>query len=453
MGEESGKMASWVIYLIFIIFSGKHCVKASLPTYTFHNNNVNFEQAAALCSPGVLTTLATMQEVTEILRLISEGSRPQGKATFWIGLKKAKETCVISSLPLRGFHWTEDGSTDSEVNRWTKEPVETCTAARCGTLQVQLDGSAAPKWGLVAVTCKNASVYPFICKLKERDNSKPDPPNPGPVSLPHQPDSPEYKPAAPQPHHPDQPEPTAPGQHKLDPVVLIPAPTEHHEPEAPKQEPETPKPPRYSTPEPEYPIGKPELGTHVEANVESNLGPGSKPSSGLRPGIWSNDCQNPIIPGSRSLSPDPNNSSRMLVECWSTVQVKLQCQGRPATWHLLSDTPANFTTLCKPCSIGFHKDISGVCKDVDECSGAPCKHTCLNTRGSYRCVCYDKNGKHHEEGSTECMDMVTEGGALSGIWVPVLIAVGALVVLVVAVVVIVKCYLMSKKKRKEGDGQ
>lgn len=139
------------------------------------------------------------------------------------------------------------------------------------------------------------------------------------------------------------------------------------------------------------------------------------------------------------------------MECWSTDPVELRCSGRPAVWRLLDDSPANFSNVCLSCGNGFRKDASGHCVDVDECGGssAPCRHTCLNTEGSYRCFCSDDNGKQHNEDSPACADTTT-----SGPLVPVLAAVAALVVLLLVGAVTVKCCLMRKSKkaaRKEAE--
>lgn len=159
-------------------------------------------------------------------------------------------------------------------------------------------------------------------------------------------------------------------------------------------------------------------------------------------------CQNPHVPTARFLTPHPENSSQMWVECWPNERVELRCSGHPPTWHLLSGSPANFTTICNQCDKGFHRDTTGNCVDVDECSAvdAPCRHGCQNTPGSYQCVCTDESGQRYN-----CTDLAAsaDNGLQSGILVPVLVAVGALVLLLVLVVVIVMCCLIRRRRAEE----
>uniref|UniRef100_A0A3Q3J7S6 C-type lectin domain-containing protein n=1 Tax=Monopterus albus TaxID=43700 RepID=A0A3Q3J7S6_MONAL len=318
---------------------------ASPPQYTVHDAQVNFDQATKDCSPGVLTTLATVQEYDHVLKLVSEVVSSGSNVTFWVGLKKPKNMCVVSTLPLRGFKWTEDGSDASQQVNWAEEPQKTCTNVRC--------------WGLIPVSYGLTGQTPGGTEAN-----------------------------------------------------ITPA--------APKTRLATPKP------EPAIPGSGPALG------------------SGL--------CLRPRIIGARSLSLDPYNSTRIQVDCWSSVRLELHCWGRPAVWRLLDDSPANLTTICHPCNNGFQKDASANCVDINECSAAGgstlCRHTCLNTEGSYRCICLDENGKHHEEGSSACADSVTveDSSLLSGVLVPVLIAVAVLVVLVI--VVMVTCCLRRRSKKR-----
>ncbi|XP_071354726.1 C-type lectin domain family 14 member A [Trachinotus anak] len=397
-------MASWFsscwIHLWIFILSRKALADLASPRhYTINQTKVNFDQATEVCSPGVLTTLTTEQEATKILRLISMSVLPQNELRFWVGLRKAKNECVVPALPLRGFKWTEDGSEESQVSHWMKEPENTCTTVRCAALQVEVDQSAVTRWGLIPVSCKNT--YKFICKLRDRQTkqrSEDRKTTTTPATL-----------------EPVTPESAAPER----PTLAVPVPPTPAAPETPKLA--TQGPDLKLKPEPEQ--QGPELGSG--------------------PPLGSDSCVHPNISGVRFFSLDSNSTSRITVKCWSRVQLELHCWGRPAVWRLLDDSPANFTTICQPCSEGFQKDAFGNCVDIDECSkGAHCRYTCLNIEGSYKCVCYDENGKYHNENSSAC----TDSGWLSlGILIPVVVAV---VVLVVVVAVAVKCCLMRRLKKR-----
>lgn len=405
----------WIVVLLSSVSAD------SLPRYTINSSNATFDQAKQHCSQvGVLTAFTTKQEINDILNHISDSGPRQGKFTFWIGLKKEKDACVVPKEPLRGFKWTEGGSKDSVLIRWAEEPQDTCTSILCAALTVEFDGSAtALWWGLISGSCKHR--YQFICRLRD-----------GPTTTDRKTDiktttlDPEPETSVPKT---ERPEPPIPATQK---------------PESATQKPESATPehkvPREREPETDLkPTSGPEL-----------VGPDAGPGSGQILG----SCKHPVIPEARSLSPDSDNNM-IQVECWSNDLLELYCGGRPAAWRLPDESPANFTTVCQRCKIGYKKDASANCVDIDECSSgaAHCKHTCLNTDGSYRCVCADESRKHHEEGSPACPDPLTveDSGPLSGILIPVLVAVAALVVLVVVVAVMVKCCLMRRSKKKKAE--
>uniref|UniRef100_A0A673BS37 C-type lectin domain-containing protein n=1 Tax=Sphaeramia orbicularis TaxID=375764 RepID=A0A673BS37_9TELE len=299
-------------------------------TYTIHRTKLSFNEAKDRCSPAVLTTLATQEEVSKVLKSISTSLSPvQHQFTLWVGLRKLKNECVIPTLSLRGFKWTDNSGEEAQVSRWREEPEETCTTVRCAAITGELTGLSVTDWGLIPVSCTNR--YQFICK--HRDGQVAGPEDPAPETM------------------------------------------------ASKTELKT-------------------LETH-----------------------------------------NPDNSSRMGVDCFSGVRLELFCLD--AIWWLL-DAPVNTSSACWPCHAGFRKDIYGNCVDVDECvvGSSPCRHTCLNTEGSFRCICTDSDGKPHQEGSAECKD------TLSGILLLVLVPVGVLVVLVVGIVVLVKCCLMRRSKKR-----
>uniref|UniRef100_A0AAQ4QPA2 C-type lectin domain-containing protein n=1 Tax=Gasterosteus aculeatus aculeatus TaxID=481459 RepID=A0AAQ4QPA2_GASAC len=318
-------MESSFCWLPLVIFF--RTIWASSPPYTVHSDRVSFHQASELCRPGVLTKLSSQQEVRDVLGFVSGSATPfQEEFNFWVGLKKLKDECVIPTLPLRGFKWTEDGSQEFQVSQWAQEPQDTCTAVRCAVLNGRWDGSNFTSWGLVPVSCK--SNYQFICKLRDGGTS---------------------------------------------------------------------------------------------------LGSGS--------------CQNPLIPSARSISLD--NSSRIQVECWSSDRVELLCSGHPPVWGLLDGSPANFSTVCVPCGSGFRKDESGFCVDVDECAGAACRHSCLNTAGSFRCFCSNQDGERVDEDSPACAE-----ATMAGVLMPVLVATATLALLVLVVAVTVKCCLIRRSKTR-----
>lgn len=386
------------------------------PLYTIHHSHVRFDQATAQCSPGSVTTLATKDEVAKILGLIARSVSPvnQNNFTFWVGLRKVKNECVAATLPLRGFKWTEDGSDVSEVSRWAEEPELTCTTDRCAVLKGQLNGSEVTGWGLVPVSCKIS--FQFICKVRDSSTG-------GTLKPPELP-APEQKSAAPKLVRPDvepapEPKTAAPVPHRPKPTPQI---KKTEAPEPPATEPNT-KP-------------KPENGPDSD--------------SGSEPELKSALCQRPSSSFPRSFILDPDDRKRIQVECWSLPLVELHCSGWPAAWRLPDGSVANFSTICDPCDDGFQKDISGKCKDIDECSSTPCRRGCVNTEGSYRCICSDDNGELHNEDSPLCKDTaVTDDHSLmTGVLLPVLVSVAALVVLLVLIAVMVKCCLMRRSKRR-----
>lgn len=395
----------WMVNILFRIVSAE---PASPPHYTIHHTPGSFDQAVEACSPGVVTTLATEHEVNNILRLIykSISLLNQSEFTFWVGLRKPKNECVDPVLPLKGFKWTEDGSQETQVSRWLDNPKDTCTTILCAVLQGKFNGSTPTIWGLSPVSCKKS--YSFICKLRE------------PLTGTRKPSKPATTPEA-KPAKPAQPEPEP---HETDP------PSETQQPKIVR---------------PEHDLSTQEPQPDAKQKPETTPGSAPEPAAGPR------SCERPNIPSFRSLTPDPNNTIQ--VECWSSVKVEIRCLGHPAVWRLLDNSPANFTTICDPCEGGYQKESSGGCVDIDECAGspAPCRSACLNTAGSYRCVCSDETGNHHDEDSPLCKDSPTTGenSLLSGVLFPVLVAVAALVVLVVLVAVIVKCCLMRRAKKKE----
>lgn len=323
-----------------------------------------------------------------MLDLISSSVSPpvHAKFTFWVGLQKAKNECMVPVLPLRGFKWTSDGSDVTQVSPWAEEPQHTCTTLLCAALQAQVRGSAVAGWGLVPASCRRS--LPFICKQAEVQT------------------------------------PTVP-------KVEAPSAEPEPQPSTPTSDPQKPETP----------------GSGAESKNRSDSHEGSQRDGG------SGSCRRPGPSGARSLILDPKDPGRIHVECWTpAVVVEVHCSGQPALWRLLDGSVANFTSICVPCGDGFHKSSSGKCEDVDECrqTGAPCRSSCLNTLGSYRCVCTDGSGDVVSEDSPTCQTAAggpSQGGA-AGLLMPALVALAALVVLVLLLAGMIKCCVMRRSKRR-----
>ncbi|XP_014908008.1 C-type lectin domain family 14 member A [Poecilia latipinna] len=189
---------------------------------------------------------------------------------------------------------------------------------------------------------------------------------------------------------------------------------------------------------------------HTELQLKTSPTTSKPASATFRPNVPISEpesCEHsrdPKHPSIRFLMADSSNGNKILVECWSAVKLDLFCSGVPAVWRVLDGSPANFSIICQKCKEGFQKDGSGFCVDVDECStGNPCKHTCQNTEGSYRCVCADEQDSSCEDAAPATSDKKS----LSHILIPVL-AVVAVLLMILVIVGVVKCCLKRRKKMK-----
>ncbi|XP_039529735.1 C-type lectin domain family 14 member A [Pimephales promelas] len=131
-------------------------------SYTVYLNKLSFSTAQSHCLPGsFLANIPKEEEMAEILKTIWD-KNDKTATSFWIGLQKNKGDCYRKDLPLKGFYWTVDSSTQSDVKLWETEPSNTCLELRCGLLSVKYGETAATCNGFVETTCRQE--HPFICK-------------------------------------------------------------------------------------------------------------------------------------------------------------------------------------------------------------------------------------------------------------------------------------------------
>ncbi|XP_061699898.1 C-type lectin domain family 14 member A [Syngnathoides biaculeatus] len=197
------------------------------PRYVPHHTAAPFERAREACRPYGLATFAAPRDLTRLLGVIAESSSA-GSPAFWVGLKKAKNQCVVPSLPLRGFKWTHGGEEALEA-LWAQEPEHTCTSVLCAGLVARSNGSTVTSWGLVPLSCKTGNY--FICNLNSEDGGPAGPESAEPeLSGPEHaepnfvgPGSAEPEPAGPEPAEPGPAGPAEPGPALPEPAEPGPA--------------------------------------------------------------------------------------------------------------------------------------------------------------------------------------------------------------------------------------
>lgn len=141
--------------------------------YTLHQETASFNEALSACrAEGFLTSMASEEEKEHILSSVSASLKSAGSFDFWLGLRKPVGTCNRDDLPLRGFVWTLDNSSASEVSQWRRTPFGTCTNELCGLLSLDFDGGKVTDWGWADSRCSRA--HNFICKSRPGGTSSPD---------------------------------------------------------------------------------------------------------------------------------------------------------------------------------------------------------------------------------------------------------------------------------------
>lgn len=112
-------------------------------------------------------------------------------------------------------------------------------------------------------------------------------------------------------------------------------------------------------------------------------------------------CPSPFILGTHDIIEPLNDPYTRHITCSSGVEFTLKCSNN-LFWNVEGDENSDVSQLCLQCNSGYRRDASGNCVDINECQASnPCKHTCLNTDGSYKCFC------PHNEDSDACGESTT----------------------------------------------
>ncbi|XP_057714567.1 C-type lectin domain family 14 member A [Corythoichthys intestinalis] len=407
------------LWLLALMLRSSAAAPESGPRYGPVHDALTFERAQEACGHRGLASFAKPGEFVRLLKSV-----PAGPSVFWVGLKKAKNQCVVPSLPLRGFKWARGGGEDADDTSWAREPEQTCTSVLCAGLSVESDGSR----GLIPLSCK--SHHPFICNLESQARPTTEPAIPRPTGTP---------------------QPAAPGTELLEPPMTATTEpgtvrTESAAPKTQRPDPATPGPDKLEPSEKSPGLAEPPTPESTRPEAEE---PENRPDGFDGSESESVSCPRPAVAGARFLTLDPDNSGKIRVDCWSKVRLELHCRHPAGGWRLPGGAPANLSSVCTPCPSGYRKNVSGDCEDVDECSGPHgCRDTCVNTAGSFKCVCADPSGS---EDRTECEPAEAgDPGPFSGVLVPALVGAGLLLlVLLLVALVTVKCCLKRRRKKDE----
>uniref|UniRef100_M3ZY11 Complement component C1q receptor-like n=1 Tax=Xiphophorus maculatus TaxID=8083 RepID=M3ZY11_XIPMA len=163
--------AMLLIFLLPLISSLKGSTGAkqemlctSKACFVLNMEPVGFHKAQNLCEDdgGYLMTLRDRKEEEDLRSLLSlvEKQHPDQVLKVWIGLKLKKKDCVLPDKPLRGFKWVS-GDEDSQYSNWEQEPLVTCTFERCVKVVYTFSVQDQLKW-TQGVCRKEAS---YACKF------------------------------------------------------------------------------------------------------------------------------------------------------------------------------------------------------------------------------------------------------------------------------------------------
>ncbi|KAM6912285.1 complement component C1q receptor [Xenentodon cancila] len=350
--------------------------------FTLHMERISFDQAQQGCEDngGYLMTVRDTHEEDELRSLFSLIQRQHHDkvAKFWIGLKLHKKDCVLEEKTLRGFKWVS-GEADSNYSNWKKEPTSTCTQERCVKVDYTFSEQDQLKW--TAGACRSLASY--ACKFYINGMCKPlRLLGAGKITY--------------TPPFAKEPQKITRGSLPVGTYanVLCSDQTSHYSVCMSLSS-------NYNWTNPgpfcefaeqncEINNGGCEHSCHQEASdvrclcKEGYELEGDGLSCKMKDVCGPDTCEHQCTMGRTGFSckcPDGFELDENQRNCSDTDE----CQSQPCEGHLCVNTHGSYVCLCK----GGYEMVDGECIDVDECAQSRCEHGCLNTAGSFSCYCYE----------------------------------------------------------------
>uniref|UniRef100_A0A3P9HZW2 Thrombomodulin n=1 Tax=Oryzias latipes TaxID=8090 RepID=A0A3P9HZW2_ORYLA len=349
------------------LFGSQHETLCTSNTcFTFHMEKANFSKAHQSCTNngGQLMTIRDKHEEDVLQSLLSRIQRESHSKppTFWIGLKLHKKDCVVHGKPLRGFKWVS-GEEDSSYSNWKKNPPLTCTTDRCVMIDYTFSVQDQLKWR--ARGCGGHAFY--ACKFYFQGMCQP-------LAL-HGPGHISY--IAPFSKNPQKSK-----------MNLLPKGT-YSEITCSDQQShysvcmELSGTFSWTNPGPFCKLEMPSYSVLCSCKDGYDLDEDAfscRIGDLCRPDTCEYQCVMGVS-GFFCRCPQGFHLDANLRTCSDIDECQLQtCEG-----HECVNTPGSYKCVCRD---GYEM-LDGECRDIDECKTSTCEHSCLNYAGSFSCRCND----------------------------------------------------------------
>ncbi|ROL51918.1 Complement component C1q receptor [Anabarilius grahami] len=150
-----------ILMLSFFVSGGTDRVRTTCTAeacLTLHLEEEQFEKAKEKCvnNGGNLVTMRNDNEFQRVKSALLAAEDSILNSTVWIGLELPKSRCTDFTEELHGFKWTSEPN-DSKYSKWKKKPLSTCTENRCVSISLADD----LKW--TDGSCRESAFY--MCKF------------------------------------------------------------------------------------------------------------------------------------------------------------------------------------------------------------------------------------------------------------------------------------------------